>query len=157
MYTSGLIILLTVVALLLIAMDFYLPGFVLGSIGILLMLTAVGIEFSHGGLSRAAGLFILETVLGLGTVYVTIRYSSQTAAGKMMILSHDQTNQSAVANPPTELVGATGIAQTLLRPAGTAELNGKRLDVVAESGMIEPGSTIKVVAVEGARIVVRRV
>ncbi|MEI6084686.1 MAG: NfeD family protein [Verrucomicrobiota bacterium] len=157
MDTIGLITLLTVVGVVLIGVDFFLPGFVLGSIGILLMLTAVGIGYSHGGLNWGAALFVLETALALGTVYVAIRYGSQSAAGKLMILSHDQTNQSAVANSPTELVGATGIAQTLLRPAGTAELNGKRLDVVAESGMIEPGSNLKVVAVEGARIVVRKV
>lgn len=157
METIWIIFLLTVVALFLIAVDFFLPGFVLGSIGILLMLTAVGIEFYHGGLTRAAGVFVLEVVLGLAAAYITIRYGPQTAAAKRMILSHEQTNQTATANPATELVGVTGSAETLLRPSGIAELKGKRLDVVAESGMIEPGSTIKVVAVEGARIVVRKV
>lgn len=74
-----------------------------------------------------------------------------------MILSHEQTNQTATANPATELVGVTRQRGDIVAPLGIAELKGKRLDVVAESGMIEPGSTIKVVAVEGARIVVRKV
>jgi membrane-bound serine protease (ClpP class) len=121
------------------------------------MLTAVGIEFNDGGLGRAAGVFVIEVILGLGVGYITIRYGHQTAAAKRMILSHDQTDQRATVNHTSDLVGVTGTAQTVLRPSGMAELNSKRLDVVAESGMIEPGSAIQVVAVEGARIIVRKV
>jgi membrane-bound serine protease (ClpP class) len=55
------------------------------------------------------------------------------------------------------LVGREGVAQTVLRPTGIGQIDGKRLDVVAESAMIERGSPIKVVAVEGSRIVVRKV
>jgi membrane-bound ClpP family serine protease len=44
-----------------------------------------------------------------------------------------------------------------LRPSGTASINGRRVDVVTEGGLIERGTAVKVVAVEGARIVVREV
>jgi len=71
-------------------------------------------------------------------------------------LSHEQNNVSAAAQAP-ELVGAEGVAQTTLRPSGMAEIDGKRLDVVAESDMIERGSAIQVIAVEGSRIIVRKV
>jgi membrane-bound serine protease (ClpP class) len=50
-----------------------------------------------------------------------------------------------------------GIAQTNLRPSGTAMINGQRVDVVTEGPMIEQGAAIKVVAVEGMRVVVRAV
>lgn len=152
-----LIVALTVIGLLLIAVDFYLPGFVLGSIGIVLMLVAVWLCFTNYGLSWAAALFIVEAVLGAGTGYVIIKTVPQTAAGKRMILSHEQTGQRSADEPSSDLVGKHGVAQSLLRPSGMAMLDGKRLDVVAESGMIEGGSQIKVVAVEGTRIVVRKV
>jgi membrane-bound ClpP family serine protease len=148
---------LTVIGLLLIAVDFYLPGFVLGSIGIVLMLVAVWLCFVNYGLSSAAALFIIEAVLGVGTGYFIIKTVPQTAAGKRMILARDQTGQRSASEPAAELVGKQGVAQSLLRPSGMALLNGKRLDVVAESGMIESGCQIKVVAVEGTRIVVRKV
>jgi len=35
-------------------------------------------------------------------------------------------------------------------------INGQRLDVVAESGMIESGSPIKIVAVQENRLVVKK-
>jgi membrane-bound serine protease (ClpP class) len=44
-----------------------------------------------------------------------------------------------------------------LRPSGTANINGQRVDVVTEGGLIERGTAVKVVAVEGSRIVVRAV
>ena len=147
---------LTVIGLVLIAVDFYLPGFVLGSIGIVLMLAAVAICYNNYGLNWAAALFLLEVALGIGTGYAIIKTVSQTAAGKKMILFHDQTGQRTATEPTADLVGREGVAQTLLRPSGMATLDGKRLDVVAESGMIERGSAIKVIAVEGTRIIVRK-
>jgi membrane-bound serine protease (ClpP class) len=36
-------------------------------------------------------------------------------------------------------------------------IGGKRVDVVTEGGMIDPGTPLKVVAVEGMRVVVRAV
>jgi membrane-bound serine protease (ClpP class) len=48
------------------------------------------------------------------------------------------------------------VAHTVLRPAGVAVIDGQRLDVVAESGMIESGSPIKIVDVNENRLVVRK-
>ena len=148
--------LLIVIGLVLIGIEFYMPGFVLATVGIILLLTADFICLNHFGVNWSAGLFVAEVVLALLTGYVVIKTVPRTAAGKWMILSHEQRNASAVAQAP-ELVGAEGVAQTTLRPAGMAEIAGKRLDVVAESDMIARGSTIKVIAVEGNRIVVRKV
>ena len=150
------IILLVVLGLVLIGVEFYMPGFVLATVGIILLLTADFICLNHFGVNWAAGLFVAEVVLALLTGYVVIKTIPQTAAGKRMILSLEQRNASAVAQVP-EMVGATGVAQTTLRPSGMAEIAGKRLDVVAESDMIARGSAIQVIAVEGNRIVVRKV
>ena len=54
-----------------------------------------------------------------------------------------------------ELLHQTGIAYTNLRPSGTALINHQRVDVVTEGGMIERGTAIKVIALEGMRVVVR--
>lgn len=56
-----------------------------------------------------------------------------------------------------ELEGIEGIALTDLRPAGTAEIAGERLDVVSEAGWITAGSPIRVLRAEGYRHVVRAV
>ncbi len=157
MDTIWIIVGLIAVGLVLIAVDFYLPGFVLGSIGILMMLGALPLCYRQYGLTGTAGLFLFEVIIGGATAYVSVKYVPHTAAGRKMILSHNQTAMRASSQPASELVGQSGVAQTLLRPSGMAMFDGKRLDVVAESGIIERGSPVKVVAVEGTRVVVRKV
>lgn len=55
-----------------------------------------------------------------------------------------------------DYVGRQGKAATDLRPAGTAVIDGKRVDVVTRGDYIEKGSVVTVIAVEGSRIVVRK-
>jgi membrane-bound serine protease (ClpP class) len=45
----------------------------------------------------------------------------------------------------------------MLRPAGIAEIEGNRVDVVSEGGFVPVGQMIKVVKVEGSRIIVQTV
>jgi membrane-bound serine protease (ClpP class) len=54
------------------------------------------------------------------------------------------------------LIGAAGVAFTMLRPGGTALINGRKVDVVASGGLIEKDARIKVIAVEGFRVVVEK-
>jgi NfeD-like C-terminal, partner-binding len=56
-----------------------------------------------------------------------------------------------------ELLHRSGVAVTQLRPSGTAFINGKRVDVVTEGPLIDQGASLKVVAVEGIRVVVREI
>lgn len=51
-------------------------------------------------------------------------------------------------------VGMSGVASTVLRPSGEAEIHGKLVDVVADLGFIESGTPVRVVKVEGMRVVV---
>jgi membrane-bound ClpP family serine protease len=48
-----------------------------------------------------------------------------------------------------------GVATTVLRPAGTADFEGVKLDVVTEGEFIDKGARLQVIRVEGRRIVVR--
>ena len=50
--------------------------------------------------------------------------------------------------------GMTGSVKTTLRPSGKADFGGHVFDVVSEGSFIEVGATVRVVLVEGARVVV---
>ena len=52
------------------------------------------------------------------------------------------------------LVGKTGVVTTVLRPAGKVDVDGEIVDVVARDGFVEKGANVKVLAVEGAKIIV---
>lgn len=53
------------------------------------------------------------------------------------------------------LVGREGAADTDLRPAGFIRIEGRRLDAVAESGLIEAGTPVRIVSAAEAILRVR--
>jgi membrane-bound serine protease (ClpP class) len=152
-----IILALSVIGALLIAVDFYLPGFILASVGGCLMLVATWLCWQHHSLVATALLFCAEVLFGVGAAWLSIKYYPQTKFGKRMMLDATLKEAQSSTNASADLVGRQGIAQTVLRPAGKALVDGKRLDVVAESGMIAAGAAVKVTAVEGPKVVVRQI
>ena len=55
------------------------------------------------------------------------------------------------------LVGEQGPVLTELRPSGSALLEGHPVDVVSEGAFIAKGELVRVISVQGSRVVVRRV
>ena len=72
------------------------------------------------------------------------KLTSQTTVGDLGI-DHDS------------LLDQQGEAYTDLRPSGKANINEQRFDVVTEGVFLEKGDPLRVVAIEGQRIVVRKV
>lgn len=54
-----------------------------------------------------------------------------------------------------EFVGHTGETETALRPVGTVKIDGRRIDALAEGGIIEAGQSIVVVAAYDNQLKVR--
>jgi membrane-bound serine protease (ClpP class) len=90
-------------------------------------------------------------------LFLLARFLPKSNLFKRFILSEEEKAASGYTSRSnlSELLGAEGVALTTLRPAGTAEFNGKRVDVVTESEYIENGKPVIVTAVEGMRVVVR--
>ena len=150
------IILLAVLGLIMIAAEVFVPGLVLGIIGGLSLIAAVILAYAHYG--PAGGNFALLGIglVGVGGFLFWVYFMPRSPVGRRLTLT------SKIKGPTqhpdfTELVEKTGEALTPLRPAGAARIDGKRIDVVADSGMIEPGEQVRVIRVEGARVVVRKV
>jgi len=53
------------------------------------------------------------------------------------------------------IIGKEGISLTPLRPAGIAEIDGKRVDVVSEGGFVDKKEKIKVIDVKGSKVLVQ--
>ena len=52
------------------------------------------------------------------------------------------------------LIGLAGVTETPLRPAGIAMIGKRRVDVVSRGELLEAGESVRVVKVEGNRVVV---
>lgn len=145
------IIVLAVVGFLMLAAEVCIPGMVLGVLGALCLVVAVALCYAAFGPLWGTLAFAALAVLLISGFFVWLQLFPHTAIGKKLTLKTPLPPEDL--NPP--LLGATGEALTPLRPAGTALIGGRRVDVVAESGLIEPGSKLEVVFQEGLRVVVR--
>ena len=63
---------------------------------------------------------------------------------------------NAVSSPTQVAVGASGVALSMLRPSGNARFGDNIVDVITRGEFIEPSSPVRVLAIEGSRIVVAR-
>ncbi|MFT5412957.1 MAG: membrane-bound serine protease (ClpP class) [Verrucomicrobiales bacterium] len=153
------VIVLTLLGIVMIALEVLLPGGVLGiagalAIGVALILTATSPELNYIG---SGGRFLLAGGVLAGTVVsllLWLRFFASTGFVKKHLL------QGGIGGTSTyekyqQLLDTTGTAETDLRPVGKAKLDGIRYDVTAETGSIERGSDVKVVKVEGSTVTVR--
>ena len=56
-----------------------------------------------------------------------------------------------------ELIGAEGRVLTPLRPVGTCDFSGRRVECVAESGYVDTDERVRVIRVESTQVTVRTV
>lgn len=136
----------------LLLLETVLPGLVAGVLGLICLMSGVIMGYTSFGL-RTGNLILLGVFAGLmlGTL-AWLKYFPDSAMARMFI-SQRTVGNLGVEKP--ELLHQTGVACTNLRPSGTALINGRRVDVVTEGAMIERGTPVKVVALEGLRVVVR--
>jgi membrane-bound serine protease (ClpP class) len=145
---------LLVIGGLLLLAETVLPGMIAGIAGFLCVIG--GVIAGYKELGTPTGHYILlgtTLVLAAGTV-TWFRVFPNSRFARVFISQH------AVGNLGVEdltLLHQTGTALSHLRPSGMALINGHRVDVVTEGGMIERGAPVKVVAIEGMRVVVRAV
>jgi membrane-bound serine protease (ClpP class) len=151
----ALIFALVVVGFLLIAAEVFLPGLILGTIGLLCLAASVVLVFVEYGTSYGLlAAFVIGAVTFAGFL-IWLNVFPHTFVGRRLLLRTRQPADRTAAEHRT-LVGETGEALTPLRPSGTARLGGKRVDVTAVGEFLEQGVTIEVVAADGLRVAVRR-
>ncbi len=161
-----IILFLLGIALLLLEI-FVIPGFGFAGISGILLLIA-GIFLSLVGaleaitpeqLSSAAWRVGLALLITIGGIALLVKFGPKGSIFRKIILQpEERRDEGYVASRDyQQFVGKTGKAVSPLRPAGIGEFGKERLDVVSEGDFINAGATIKVIRVEGYRLVVREV
>lgn len=147
------IVVLVVMGFLMIAAEVFVPGLVLGILGGMCLLASVVLCYVAFGPLVGTAAFVGLGVLTFSGFLIWLKVFPYTPIGRRLMLQKVQK-----AEDPTrgaELVGSEGMAITPLRPAGTAKIGGRRVDVVAENGFIDADTAVVVVAQDGMSVVVR--
>ncbi|MCG9969464.1 hypothetical protein L9W92_15750 [Pelotomaculum terephthalicicum JT] len=138
---------------------FVFPGFgVAGIAGVILV--GWGIFLIAVDVTQATAALVLAVVATIVILIVGLRLMSRYNMWYRLTLQNKQQNDEGYVAPAPELslyAGKEGVALTPLRPAGSAELDGRRLDVVTEGEFIPKGRPVKVIKVEGTRVVVKEI
>ncbi len=145
-----------VVGVLMIACEIFIPGGVVGGFGAVLMLIGVISGFKR---DPQLGLWLLLGSLvfcGLA-LWAWAKFFPRSPMGKRLILQTDAKEWRGYENAHLALLGKQGSAHTVLRPAGTAIIDGRRVDVVTRGEMIAAKKPIQVVEIEGNRVVVEEI
>jgi membrane-bound serine protease (ClpP class) len=144
---------------------FVIPGFgIAGILGILALLAALVLsmlgpgdtpQFIMTSAARVVGALLFAVLASLAL----LRYLPRLPFGRQFILHTGLGAAQGYASAPESdrrWLGKRGRASSPLHPAGIAEIDGERVDVVSDGELIDAGELIKVIRVDGNRIVVHR-
>ncbi len=149
-------------ALLLLVLEAFVPSG--GIIGMTAAVCAIAGIVVFWRVSAGWGVtsMLLMLVLAPIALNFAFRLMPHTPVGRRLILSESSESQrrrtaqeQAQVAQEQALVGSVGSALTSMRPIGTVEIDGTRLEALAEGGVIEAGSRVRVTSVEGNQVKVR--
>lgn len=144
------------IGLFLLIVEMFHPGFgVPGITGLILLV--VGIFLSARNFTEAMVLIIIILAL-IGIMLSFVINSAKKGFLSRKLILKTTSNKEAGFIGSEDLSGflnQEGVTLTILRPAGTADFNGAKIDVVSEGEFLDKGSPVKVIKVEGRRVIVR--
>lgn len=162
-------ILLFVIGLVLLALEvFVIPGFgIAGIAGIVLIVASLFLSLIGSGLPFVDMDRVSFAIIQLGAtllvtsviIFFLIRLLPKSSIFNRLVLSEDEKADKGFVSSASlhELIGKEGVALTTLRPAGMAEINDQKVDVVADGDYVQQGSKVKIIRVEGSKVVVREI
>lgn len=147
---------LFILGVLLIAAEFFLPGGIAGILGGVSLIGSILMAGENATYMAASIIVALFAAVVVMIIMVKVFGRRMNIFKKLILTDSTNTESGYVSNVNRlELLGREGITVTPLRPAGAVQVEEERLDVVAEGSYIAKGITVKIVKVEGSRIVVR--
>ena len=160
-------IVLFIIGIILLLLEiFVIPGFAItGVIGIILIIGSIFLSlignnlpfWDSANVSRAVIQLSVSLLFAFIFIYLLAKILPKSSAFSRLVLSNEEKADQGFVSYPSEkeLMGMEGFALTTLRPAGSAEFNGQKYDVVADWEYIPKGNKVKVIRVEGIKVVVK--
>lgn len=151
----NLVLLLFVLGLLMLSLEIFLPGGVLGVMGGVAMLVGTAFAFRDHGPAGGAIALVAALVLVGAAFYLELVLLPKTRWGRGLVLSAEVTGKASV---PAEssLIGRTCEAVTVLAPSGFVSIDGRRMEAFCRDGFVEAGTKLVVQGTDNFRIIVSK-
>ncbi len=146
-----------VLGFILLLIELFTPTFgIVGLSGVILIITGCYLAVTLH--SVIAG--IILSLASLIIIIAAVKLFPKTGMAKSLRLGVSQDKAAGYHSSDDNLkdfLGKEGVAVTTLRPSGTALIEGKKVDVITEGVFLPEGAKIKVMLVEGSRVVVKSI
>ena len=155
-WVSGICLIL---GLVFVTIELFTPGFGVPGITGLVLLFA-GVIVAADSVLEGLVLTIIVVLLLCLLFTIAVRSASSGALAKSpLVLKESATKQDGFTSGEdmAYFLNREGVVTTMLRPVGMADFDGVKLEVLSEGEIVEAGSRVKVVKVEGRKLLVRRV
>nr|WP_233168155.1 NfeD family protein [Paenibacillus roseus] len=150
--------LLFVVGIGLLIVELFVPSFgILGMLGIASLVG--GIVMVSYDTGATLGSLVIAVIAAAAVVAVFSYIFKKRGIWNKFILRESLTSEEGFIPAESKILlqGLEGIALTPLRPSGTVDIAGERVDVVTSGEFITAGKRVKVVKVDGTRVIVSEV
>jgi membrane-bound serine protease (ClpP class) len=152
------VVLIFLTGILLLIIEAVIPGFGAPGIGGVLCIIISIILASDSivlGISSLAIAFVMSIIAAI----LLLKYAPKNKYFDKIILGMELRKDFGFTSTITNnaLLGLEGVVVNSLRPAGIIEVDGERIDVVSEGGFVEKNERVKIVKIEGRRIVVKKI
>lgn len=145
----------------LLILEAFMPGFgAAGVTGIILeVITLVMTWFEHGPLATLAMLLIVLLVLAIAISTSLRSIASGRLSKSALVHSETESNESGYRSLDDLAIflDHEGVTTSVLRPTGIGDFDGVRLNISSEGEFIPVGTKVRIIKVEGAKILVRTV
>jgi membrane-bound ClpP family serine protease len=154
-----IIIICFIIGIGLLVLEAFMPGFGLpGITGVILEVIALSLTWvEHGALVTLGMLLVVLSILAIA-ISMSLRSATKGKLSKSQLIHHESETNEAGYRSTDDLqvfLGREGQAVTVLRPTGIADFDGVRLSVSSEGDYVAAGTSVRIIKVEGSKIIVR--
>lgn len=137
---------------------FVIPGFgITGILGILGIAVGIFMSFGINNIAQATLVVFVSLVSDIILIIILARFILKSKGFKNKIALETDTAGYHSSVSYDDLLGLEGITDTFFRPSGNIIIDGKKYDAITEGEFINKGTKIKVILVEGNKIVIKEV
>ena len=136
---------------------FLIPRFgVTGILGIIGIVSSIFISFGINNIAAATLVIFISLIVDIVLIILIARFFVKSKDLKRNVILDSDTSGYNSSVSYNDLLNKEGIADTFFRPSGYIIIDDKKYDAISEGEFIDKGSKLKVILVEGNKIVVKK-
>lgn len=146
---------LLIFGLILIFIEFYIPGAIMGIAGGLMVFTSIIMFAMQSQSPWEIAIYVVVVGVVLGYLIKFAIWRIRTAKPDYSIYSDDSQNGFQASSFDSTAIGKHGVVVTDLKPGGHILVDGKRLQAISQSGYLTKGTEVLVIGGQEESLIVK--